>query len=121
MACILAQGLENRLGQRVLVVNRPGANTIVGTQSVARADPDGYTLILVSVPFVSNVTLYSELPYAQSDFTPITPIANSPNVLVVNASLPVNSVADLIAYIKARPGAINYATFGVGSSAHLAG
>jgi tripartite-type tricarboxylate transporter receptor subunit TctC len=120
VARLLSQGLERHLGQPVLVVNRPGASTIIGTQSVARSAPDGHTIILVSLPHVSNVTLFKELPYAQSDFTPITPVANSVNVLVVNAALPINSLAELIAYIKARPGEINYATFGIGSSAHLA-
>jgi tripartite-type tricarboxylate transporter receptor subunit TctC len=121
VARILAQGLEKRLGQPTLVINRAGAGTIVGTQSVARATPDGYTLVLVSVPHVSNISLYKELPYRQSDFAPVTPVANNPNVLVVNAALPVQSLADLIAYIKAHPGQINYATFGIGTSAHLCG
>jgi tripartite-type tricarboxylate transporter receptor subunit TctC len=121
VARILAQGLEKRLGQAILVVNRPGASTILGTQSVARAAPDGYTIGLVSVTHVSNVSLYKQLPYTQSDFTPITPVANTVNVLVVGSELPVRSLSDLIAYIKARPGQMNYATFGIGSSAHLAG
>jgi tripartite-type tricarboxylate transporter receptor subunit TctC len=119
VARIVAQGMENKFGQRVLVINRAGASTVVGTQSVARAAPDGYTLIMVSVPFAANVTLEKDLPYAQSDFAPITTVASTPNILVVNPTTPVNSVADLVAYIKARPGQINYATFGIGSSAHL--
>jgi tripartite-type tricarboxylate transporter receptor subunit TctC len=74
----------------------------------------------VSVPHVANYTLLKEMPYAQSDFIPITPVTNTPNVLVVNPALPIKSVSDLIAYIKARPGEVNYGTFGIGSSAHLA-
>jgi tripartite-type tricarboxylate transporter receptor subunit TctC len=120
VARLLQQGMEKRLGQPVLVVNRPGASTIIGTQSVARAPADGHTIVLVSVPHVANYTLYKEMPYAQSDFTPIASVSNNPNVLVVNPALPVSSLAELIAYIKARPGEINYATFGIGSSAHLA-
>ena len=75
---------------------------------------------MVSVPHVANYTLLKEMPYAHSDFIPITPVTNTPNVLVVNPALPIKSVADLIAYIKARPGEVNYGTFGIGSSAHLA-
>jgi tripartite-type tricarboxylate transporter receptor subunit TctC len=75
---------------------------------------------MVSVPHAANFTLYKEMPYAQSDFAPIGQVTNTPNVLVVNPSLPVNTLSDFIAYIKAHAGAINYGTFGVGSSAHLA-
>ncbi len=120
VARLLQEGMQKELGQPLLVINRPGGNTIVGTQSVAHATPDGYTLVLVSVPHAANFTLYKEMPYAQSDFAPIGQVSNTPNVLVVNPSLPVNSLAEFIAYIKAHPGAINYGTFGVGSSAHLA-
>jgi tripartite-type tricarboxylate transporter receptor subunit TctC len=120
VARLLQQGMEKRLGQPILVINRPGASTTLGTQQVARAAPDGHTIAMVSVPHVANYTLLKEMPYAQSDFIPITPVTNTPNVLVVNPSLPIKSVADLIAYIKARPGEVNYGTFGIGSSAHLA-
>jgi tripartite-type tricarboxylate transporter receptor subunit TctC len=120
VARLLQQGMEKRLGQPILVINRPGASTTLGTQQVARAAPDGYTIAMVSVPHVANYTLLKEMPYAQSDFIPITPVTNTPNVLVVNPALPIKSVADLIAYIKARPGGVNYGTFGIGSSAHLA-
>ena len=120
VARLLQQGMEKRLGQPILVINRPGASTTLGTQQVARAAPDGHTVAMVSVPHVANYTLLKDMPYAQSDFIPITPVTNTPNVLVVNPSLPIKSVADLIAYIKARPGEVNYGTFGIGSSAHLA-
>ncbi len=120
VARLLQQGMEKRLGQPILVINRPGASTTLGTQQVARAAPDGHTLALVSVPHVANYTLLKEMPYAQSDFIPITPVTNTPNVLVVNPALPIKSVADLIGYIKARPGEVNYGTFGIGTSAHLA-
>lgn len=120
VARLLQQGMEKRLGQPILVINRPGASTTIGTQQVARAAPDGHTIAMVSVPHVANYTLLKEMPYAQSDFIPITPVTNTPNVLVVNPALPIKSVADLVSYIKAHPGAVNYGTFGIGSSAHLA-
>jgi tripartite-type tricarboxylate transporter receptor subunit TctC len=120
VARLLQQGMEKRLGQPILVINRPGASTTLGTQQVARAAPDGHTIAMVSVPHVANYTLLKEMPYKQSDFIPITPVTNTPNVLVVNPALPIKSVADLVAYIKARPGEVNYGTFGIGSSAHLA-
>jgi tripartite-type tricarboxylate transporter receptor subunit TctC len=120
VARLLQKGMETRLGQPIVVINRPGASTTIGTAAVARAKPDGYTIGMVSVPHVSNYTLLKEMPYAQSDFVPITSVTNTPSVLVVNPSLPVKSVADLIGYIKAHPGQVNYATFGIGSSAHLA-
>jgi tripartite-type tricarboxylate transporter receptor subunit TctC len=120
VARLLQQGMEKRLGQPILVINRPGASTTLGTQQVARSAPDGHTIAMVSVPHVANYTLLKEMPYAQSDFIAITPVTNTPNVLVVNPALPIKSVADLIAYIKARPGGVNYGTFGIGSSAHLA-
>jgi tripartite-type tricarboxylate transporter receptor subunit TctC len=120
VARVLQQGMEKRLGQPILVINRPGASTTLGTQQVARAAPDGHTIAMVSVPHVANYTLLKEMPYAQSDFIPITPVTNTPNVLVVNPQLPIKSISDLVAYVKSRPGEINYGTFGIGSSAHLA-
>jgi tripartite-type tricarboxylate transporter receptor subunit TctC len=120
-ARLLQYGLEKRLGQPVIVVNKPGGSTIVGTEQVAHAAPDGYTLAIVSVPYAANYSLLKEIPYAQSDFAPVTSVSNTPSVLVVNPSLPIKSVADLISYIKAHPGQVNYATFGIGSLAHLAG
>ena len=119
-ARFLQQGLEKRLGQNVLVINRPGASTTLGTLQAARAAPDGHTIVMVSLPHVSNYTLLKDVPYAQSDFIPITTVTNQWSVLVVNPSLPVKSLGDLIAYVKARPGEVNYGTFGVGTSAHLA-
>ena len=119
-ARFLQQGMEKRLGQSVLVINRPGASTTIGTLQAARAAPDGHTIVMVSLPHVSNYTLLKEVPYAQSDFIPITTVTNQWSVLVVNPSLPLKTLADLIAYVKARPGEVNYGTFGIGTSAHLA-
>lgn len=120
IARLLQQGLAERLGQPIIVVNRPGGGTTIGTQSVARSAPDGHTVGIVSVPYTSNFTLMKEMPYTHRDFIPITSLTNTPSVLVVTPSFPVNNLAELIAYVKARPGEINYATFGVGSSPHLA-
>jgi tripartite-type tricarboxylate transporter receptor subunit TctC len=116
----LARGLGERLGVSVVVINRGGAGTIVGTQSVARAAPDGYTLMLTSVPFTTNPSLYNKLPYTQNDFIPIMMVANSPSLLTVNAKLPANNLAEFIDYLKARPGQVNYASYGNGTSSHLA-
>lgn len=121
VARLLQPGMARRLGQPVVVVNKPGGNTIVGTEYVAHANPDGYTIAIVSVPHVANFTFLKHMPYAQSDFAPIAQVANTPSVLVVNPSLPVKTLSQFIAYVKARPGRINYSTFGVGSSAYLAG
>jgi tripartite-type tricarboxylate transporter receptor subunit TctC len=121
LARLLADGLSRRLGQPFLVINRPGANTNLGTLSVVRAKPDGYTLAIASVGLAANPSLYRKLNFEpQKDLEPITLIANSPTVLVVPPSLPVNSLAEFIAYVKARPGELNYGTYGAGSGPHLA-
>ena len=121
LARLLADGLAKRLGQPFVVVNRPGANTNLGTFSVVRAKADGYTLLIASVGLAANPSLYKKLAFEpQRDLEPITLIANSPTVLAVPPSLPVNSLAEFIAYAKARPGELNYASYGVGSGPHLA-
>jgi tripartite-type tricarboxylate transporter receptor subunit TctC len=121
LARLLADGLAKRLGQPFVVVNRPGANTNLGTYSVVRAKADGYTLLIASVGLAANPSLYKKLAFEpQRDLEPITLIANSPTVLAVPPSLPVNSLAEFIAYAKARPGELNYASYGVGSGPHLA-
>lgn len=120
LARLLADGLTPRLGQRVLVVNRPGANTIVGTQAVIRAAPDGHTLLISSIGLAANPHLYKPVPFdPEKQLAPITLIANSPSILVVPRSAPVSSVAELIALLKAKPGEITYASYGNGSAPHL--
>jgi len=119
-ARFLQQGLEKRLGQSVLVINRPGASTTIGTLQAARAAPDGHTIVMVSLPLVSNQSLLKEVPYKQSDFAPIATVTNQWSVLVANPSLPVKTLDDVIAYVRARPGEVNFGTFGIGTSAHLA-
>ena len=120
IARVLGERLSEQLGKRVVIINRPGASTNIGTAAVASAPADGYTLLLTSISFTANPSLYGKLAYKQSDFAPIALIANSPSILVVTPSLPVNSVAAFVAYLKARPGELNYASYGAGSGPHLA-
>ena len=116
----VSDGLAKRLGQPFVVLNRPGANTNVGTLAVVRSKPDGYTLLVTSFGLAANPSLYKKLAFEpQTDLEPITLIANSPTVLTVPMALPVNSLAEFIAYVKAWPGELNYASYGVGSSPHL--
>jgi tripartite-type tricarboxylate transporter receptor subunit TctC len=121
LARILGQGLSKRFRQSFIVLNRPGANTNIGTLSAVRSQPDGYTLVMASIGLAANPSLYKALPFEPlNDLAPISLIANAPTVLVVNASVPVNSVADVIAYLKNRPNALAYASYGAGSGPHLA-
>src|SRR5215468_9301764 len=103
LARILSEGLSKRLGQSFVVLNRPGANTNIGTQTAVRAAPDGYTLVMASIGLTANPSLYRKLPFAPlTDLSPISLIANAPTILVVNPSLPVNSLPDLIAHLKSK-------------------
>ncbi|HET7596462.1 MAG TPA: tripartite tricarboxylate transporter substrate binding protein, partial [Burkholderiales bacterium] len=117
---MLAPRLADALGQQVLIDNRPGAGSTIGTELVAKAAPDGYTLLLISNTHAINASLYKKLRYDPiADFAPVLQFATSPNVLVVHPSLPVKSVKELIALAKAKPGQIDYASSGNGSSQHL--
>lgn len=117
------QPLSQRLGQPIVIDNKPGAGGNIGTELAVRAAADGYTLLMGSIsPNAINVHLYSKLPFDPiKDFAPIIFVSSVPNILVVPANSPANSVADLIAMAKASPGKLNYASGGVGSSQHLAG
>lgn len=118
---LLAQKLYEAWGQVVQVDNRPGAGGIIGSELVAKAAPDGYTLLMAFTSHVSNPSLQSKLPYdTLNDFAPVTMVAVIPNVLLVHPSLPVRSVRELVAFARARPGDINYGSSGVGSATHLA-
>jgi len=121
LARMLAQNLTPRLGQSVIVENRPGAGTVIGTSYVAKAEPDGYTLLMATpTPLAINVRVHKELPYdPAADFVPLAMLAAAPFVLIVNPSLPVHSVKELIAYAKARPGKLSYGSGGVGAPHHL--
>lgn len=117
----LAAGLSESLKRQVVVDNRAGANGIIGSEFVARAPADGYTLLFVSSPHSVNQSLYAKLPYdTLRDFAPVSMAASSPYVLVIHPSLPVRNVKELIALAKSRPDQINYGSGGSGSSAHLA-
>ena len=112
--------LGEALGQSVFIENRPGAGSVVGTDLVAKAAPDGYTLLAVAVSFAISPSLYKELPFDPLRvFAPVALLASFPNVLVVSASLPVKTVQELIAYAKTNPGKLNYGSSGIGSGTHL--
>jgi tripartite-type tricarboxylate transporter receptor subunit TctC len=124
---VLARQLADKLtpawGQPVLVENRPGANTIVATDAVAKSAADGHTILMTTdATFSINPHLYAKLPYdAQRDFTPVTMLVLLHQLLVAHPALQANNLAELIALAKAKPGAINYASYGSGSQPHLAG
>ena len=117
---IIAQKLSETLGQQFYVENRAGAGGTIGSDFVAKANADGYTLLLTATPFVITPHVYKKLPYdALADFTPVIRIASGPYVLVVHPSLGVNSVKELIAAAKKEPGKIDFASSGNGSAQHL--
>ena len=121
-ARILAQRLSEALGHQIVIDNRPGAGAVLGTDAVAKAPPDGYTLLLTATTHVISASLYKKLPYdAIRDFAPVMLIGSGPNVLTVHPSLPAKNVRELISLAKARPGKIDYASSGNGSAQHLFG
>jgi tripartite-type tricarboxylate transporter receptor subunit TctC len=122
IARLVSQKLSESLGQNFYVENVPGAGGNTGTAQVAKAPADGYTLLVVSTGFVVNPSLYAKVPYDPvKDFAPVTLVAASPNVLVVNPGVPAKSVKELIELIKANPGKYSYAQPALGSTPHLGG
>ncbi|MEI8402643.1 MAG: tripartite tricarboxylate transporter substrate binding protein [Alcaligenaceae bacterium] len=122
MSRALGAGLTKVLGQTVVIENKPGAGTVIGMDLVARSAPDGYTLVLATFAHAVNSTLQSKLPYdSEHAFTPVALIARGPNVLVVRAESPFQSVKEIVAAAKAQPSKLTYASQGNGTSAHLAG
>jgi tripartite-type tricarboxylate transporter receptor subunit TctC len=121
MARLVGQRLEQRLGKPFVVENRPGAGTVLAAAYVSKQAPDGYTLLLgTSTTMAINVTIYKTLPYDPTrDLVPVASVAGVPFILVVNPSLPVNTLGDLVAYAKAKPEALTYASNGHGGAAHL--
>jgi len=118
----LAVKMSENWGQQVVVDNRPGAGTTLGTSIVAKATPDGYTLLVNSAAFAVSAALYSKLPYdSLKDFSPVSQIAIAPIILVAAPSLGAKSVKDLVALARQKPGQITYGSSGVGSSTHFAG
>ena len=117
---IVGEKLATRFGQSVLVENRAGAAGNIGAEAVFKAEPDGYTLLSAPPPpLVINPSLYAKLAFDPSAFVPVTVIAAIPNVLLVHPKVPVNSVQEIVAYAKANPGKLNYASQGSGSTSHL--
>jgi len=122
VARLVAPHLSQSLAQPVVVDNRSGASGNIGTELAARAKPDGYTLLIHTIPFVANVHLYSPLPYDPlADFAPVCLLSSSPSVLVVHPSVPARSVGELLQLAKSKPGALNYSAAGAGTNPHIAG
>ena len=119
---IMARWLSERLGQPVVIENKPGASTNISVQAVANAPPDGYTILFIGASAAVNVTLFDNLPFnLLRDIAPVSGLIDFPFVLIVHPSVPARTVAELIAYAKANPGKISMASFGAGSSSHVAG
>jgi len=122
VARTLAQEMAKDLGASIIIENKPGAGTIIGTQAVATSAPDGYTLLMGTFANAVNPSLQAKLPYdAHKDFAAVALVARSFNIVVVNPASPIKSIADLIAAAKAEPEKLTYGTYGTGTSAHLAG
>lgn len=121
VARITGVRLSERLGQQVVIDNRTGAGTLIGTEIVQRASPDGYTLLMATPPLAVNPSLYAKVPYVlERDFVAITNVAGSSNLLVVHPSVAANTVGELVALLKANPGKYSYGSSGVGGAGHLA-
>ena len=122
VARALTPKLSERMGQQVVIENRSGASGIIGTELVAHAKPDGYTLLINTIPLVTNTYLYSKVPYDPfADFLPISWLCSSPGTLVINPSVPARSVRELLELARAKPGALNYSAAGAGTNPHLTG
>ena len=119
---LLAAKLSEALGQQVVVDNRAGASGVIGTEIVMNSPPDGYTLLINTIPFVSNQFLMPRAPYDPlRDFVSISIVASAPSFVTVHPSVPARSIQELVALAKAKPGALNYAAAGVGTNPHIAG
>jgi len=122
LARLLGQWLSERLGQPIIVENRPGASGNIGAEAVARASPDGYTLLLINSSNAINATLYDKLNFNFiADIAPVAGISAGPSIMVLHPSFPAKTVPEFIAYAKANPGKVNFASTGNGSNIHLAG
>jgi tripartite-type tricarboxylate transporter receptor subunit TctC len=122
VARLMATKLSERLGRQFYVENVSGAGGNTGMGQAARAAPDGYTVLFVSSSYVVNPSLYPKIPYGPyKDFIPVTVVGDAPNILMVNPSVPANTAAELVAYVKANPGKLSYASAGTGTTPHLSG
>lgn len=121
LARLLAQHMSSSFAQPVIIENKPGAGNIIGTDTVAKASPDGYTLLLAINNHAINASLYKKLPYDPiKDFAPVSLLVSTPHMLLVHPSLGVKSVAEFLAHVRAHPGKVNYASAGSGTAAHFA-
>jgi tripartite-type tricarboxylate transporter receptor subunit TctC len=119
---ILADKVGEQMGQRIIVDNRPGANTIVGTELMVKSPPDGYTFLLIPNTFATNPAFYPKLPYdTAKDVAPVAQVAQSPQMIVAHPSFPAKTLKELLAMARAKPGTLTYGTSGNGSIGHLAG
>ena len=122
LARAITQRVGDGLGQTIVVDNRPGATGVIGAEVVARANPDGHTLLQCATSHATNPAMHAKLPYdSVRDFAPISLLSQQPNIWIVHPSLPVKSMKELIAHVKARPGQLNFGSSGTGGSQHLAG
>ena len=122
MARLVGQNFTESMGQQVVVDNRAGASGIIGTDIAAKAPPDGYTILMMSLTLAVNPSLFKKLPYdTEKDLAPVTLVASAPLLLVVHPSVPATSLKDLIAHAKANPGKLNFGSGGQGTTPHLAG
>src|ERR1700761_8626062 len=122
LARTLGEAVSRQWGQSVVVENRPGAGGVVASQALVTSAPDGYTLMVVASGHATNAFLYPKLPYDTfKDFTPISLLASSPNILLVRSDSPFKTIGDVIAASKAKPGSLSYGHAGNGTSTHLAG
>jgi tripartite-type tricarboxylate transporter receptor subunit TctC len=121
-ARLIGQWLSDRLGQQFVVDNRPGASGNLGTEAVVNAPPDGYTLLLATIPNAVNATLYEKLNFNFiRDIAPVASIIRVPMIMLISPALPASTVPEFIAYAKANPGKVNMASAGAGSAPHMAG
>lgn len=121
-ARLVGPKVAEAIGQQVIIDNRSGASGIVGTNAVARSDPDGYTLLINTTPMVTNTQMFSKVPYnVQTDFEPVILLSSTPSVLSVHPSVPARTVKEIVQLAKSRPGELNYGGAGVGTNPHIAG
>jgi tripartite-type tricarboxylate transporter receptor subunit TctC len=120
LARVVTQPVAARLGQGIVIDNRPGAGTTLGTKMAASAEPDGYTLLIGATSFILSFSLYQNLDYDARSFVPVAMLAHSPQVLVIAPSVPASTVAEFVAYAKANPGKLNFG-FGLGTLPHILG
>ena len=122
VARIIGRSMGESFQRQVIIDNRPGANSVIGSELAAKAAPDGYTLLMISTSHAANAGFYKALKYdAVNDFAGVTQVASAPLLLVANPALPVKSIADLIALARSRSGQLNFASSGTGGTSHLAG